>query len=90
MPFSNVAMNHAGIFHWDHNVFSIEACLNIEDGLISLVLFSVSHMLYLETTTKTCSLKYVFLFKTWQTRHTDKRCEHITIIGKVSIIIKVI
>ena len=26
-------------------------------------------MLYLEATTKTCSLKYVFL-KNWQTRHT--------------------
>ena len=43
--------------------FPLGLCLNIEHSLNSQVLFSISHMLYLETITERYSLKYVF-FKT--------------------------
>ena len=68
--------------------FPLGLFLNIEYHLNSLVLFSLTHMLYLEATTERCSLKYVF-FKTRETWHTEQRYEHITIIEKFNIVILV-
>ena len=55
-----------------NHAFSLGLSLNIEHSLNSQVLFSESHILYLEAITHGCSLKYMF-FKTQQTIHTEKR-----------------
>ena len=51
----------------------------------AMLLFSISHTLYLEASTESCS----FLFKTCQTRYTEWRYKHITMMEKVNIIILV-
>ena len=50
--------------------FPLGLSLDIEHSLNSQVLFSVSHIPYLEAISQGCSLKYVLL-KTRQTRHIE-------------------
>ena len=41
--------------------FPLALCSNIEYNIKSLLLFSISHMVYLEAATERYSLKYVFV-----------------------------
>ena len=58
------------LFYWGYKPCLLELYLNIEHIVNSLLLFSISHIVYLGTTTERCSLKDVF-FKTQETRYTE-------------------
>ena len=68
--------------------FLLELSLNIEHSLNCLVLFSTSHMLYLEAITQGGSMKCEFT-KTRQTKYTALRYERMAIIEKINNVILV-